>query len=300
MPRRNRATLVTVSMCFRFDHRARSFQRSRGCQYPLYQRLPRVMTHLIVLNVFVHAALGAVEIGLRRSEMTRFTYNAGEMILARRHVEEWVRAGDMHLLTVGISDKALMAACEGKTAEVELRGTAKLVNPRVAALVTAVNAERISGFPSGRLFLDSVEQALASALFESHAVRPRAVAIYRGGLSPAHLRTVTELVHEKIEDELSLDEMAESAGLSTAHFSQMFRKSTGESPHRFVLRLRVERAKEMLHRAENRVLDVAVACGFKTQRTLRGCSASCAGPARLHCVAAWSSFTLMFVSPLMS
>src|SRR5258708_25506819 len=45
----------------------------------------------------------------------------------------------------------------------------------------------------------------------------------------------------------------------------MFRKSTGESPHRFVLRLRVERAREMLHRSENRVLDVAVACGFKTQ-----------------------------------
>ena len=35
---------------------------------------------------------GCVEVGLRCSEMTRFTYNAGEMILARRHVEEWVRA----------------------------------------------------------------------------------------------------------------------------------------------------------------------------------------------------------------
>jgi AraC family transcriptional regulator len=74
------------------------------------------------------------------------------------------------------------------------------------------------------------------------------------------------LVHAKIEDELSLDEMAESAGLSTAHFSQMFRKSTGESPHQFVLRHRVQRAKEMLRAAEVRMLDVAVACGFKTQQ----------------------------------
>jgi AraC family transcriptional regulator len=73
-------------------------------------------------------------------------------------------------------------------------------------------------------------------------------------------------VHAKIEDELSLGEMAESAGLSTAHFSHMFRKSTGESPHRFVQRHRVERAKEMLRRTEARVLDVAVACGFKTQQ----------------------------------
>jgi AraC family transcriptional regulator len=74
------------------------------------------------------------------------------------------------------------------------------------------------------------------------------------------------LVHAKIEDELSLDEMAESAGLSTAHCSQMFRKSTGESPHQFVLRHRVQRAKEMLRAAEVRMLDVAVACGFKTQQ----------------------------------
>jgi len=165
-----------------------------------YAKEPRMQVH----HEQILATLlrpGSVEVGLRRSEMTRFTYNAGEMLLARRHVEEWVRAGDVHLLTVGISDKALMAACEGKAAEVELRGTAKLVNPRVGALVTAVNAERIAGFPSGRLFLDSVEQALAAALVESHAARPRTVAIYRGGLSPARLRKVTELVHETIEDE---------------------------------------------------------------------------------------------------
>jgi len=48
----------------------------------------------------------------------------------------------------------------------------------------------------------------------------------------------------------------------------MFRKSTGETPHRFVLRNRIERAKEMLRAPEPRVLDVAVACGFKTQQHL--------------------------------
>ena len=70
----------------------------------------------------------------------------------------------------------------------------------------------------------------------------------------------------KIEEELTLQEMAECAGLSTTHFAEMFRKSTGESPHQFLLRQRVERAKEMLREAEMRLLDVAVACGFKTQQ----------------------------------
>jgi AraC family transcriptional regulator len=74
------------------------------------------------------------------------------------------------------------------------------------------------------------------------------------------------LVHAKMEDELTLEEMAQSVALTVAHFSRMFRKSTGETPHRFVLRHRVERAKEMLRAPEARVLDVALACGFKTQQ----------------------------------
>jgi AraC family transcriptional regulator len=80
------------------------------------------------------------------------------------------------------------------------------------------------------------------------------------------LRRVTELAHTKIENELSIEEMAECVGLSASHFSQMFRQSTGETPHQFLLRLRVDRAKEMLRSVDIRVLDVAVACGFKTQQ----------------------------------
>jgi AraC family transcriptional regulator len=209
---------------------------------------------------------GSIELGWRESELRRFAYQAGEMILPRRHVETWARTDNLHYLSVTISDAALRAACDGMAGEVELRDTPKLADARVGALVAAVNEERIAGFPSGRLFLDCVEQALAVALVNGHAVRHHSVRVHRGGLGPTRLRRVTELVHAEIEDELSLNKMAEAAGLSAAHFSQMFRKSTGESPHQFVLRLRVERAKEMLRAPKARVLDVAIACGFKTQQ----------------------------------
>jgi len=58
---------------------------------------------------------------------------------------------------------------------------------------------------------------------DGYSVPRHSVQTYRGGLGPARLRRVTGLVHAKIEGGLSLDEMAESVGLSTAHFSQMFR-----------------------------------------------------------------------------
>jgi AraC family transcriptional regulator len=209
---------------------------------------------------------GSIEVGSRRSEMSRKTYNAGEIFLYYRHVERWIRADDLHYLSIVISDDALTAACDGINGEVELQPIGKLVDARVGALTAAVNAERIAGFPSGRLFLDSVEQALAAALVDSHAVQRRSQRRYRGGLGAPRLRRIQELVQANMEGELTLDEMSQSVGLSTAHFSQMFRQSTGESPHQFVLRNRVERAKEMLQAAEMRVLEVAVACGFKTQQ----------------------------------
>src|SRR5437899_7717064 len=133
-------------------------------------------------------------------------------------------------------------------------------------MVAAVHAEMTAGFPSGRLFLESVEQAMAVTLVNGHAVRHRPVQIYQGGLGSARLRRIKELVHAKMGDDLSLDEMAQSIGLSTAHFARMFRKSTGETPYQFVLRHRVERATAMLRAPDARVLDVAVACGFKTQQ----------------------------------
>ena len=124
----------------------------------------------------------------------------------------------------------------------------------------------MAGFPSGRLFLDSVEQALAVALVERYAASRPSPVIYRGGLGPARLRKVTELVDARTDGDLSLDDMANYVKLSVAHFSQMFRRSTGQSPHQFVLRHRIERAKEILRTEEVGVLNVALACGFKTQQ----------------------------------
>src|SRR5215469_16612017 len=209
---------------------------------------------------------GAIEVGARRSRMQRVMFQAGAIGFLPRHSERWVGSGNQERLLVGISEAALRAASEELRGTVELGHWCKMVDVRLAALVKAVNAERIAGFPSGRLFLDSIEQAVAAALVAAFDGRSRSLRQLRGGLGPARLRLVKELVHAKMEDELTLGEMAQSAALSPAHFSRMFRKSTGETPHEFVLRQRVERAKEMLRQAEMRVLDVAVACGFKTQQ----------------------------------
>jgi AraC family transcriptional regulator len=188
------------------------------------------------------------------------------MILSSRNLEHWFRTDNLHLLVLAISNAAL-AACDGISGEVELIEKATPVDARIGALIKAVIAERLADFPRGGIYLGSVEHDLAAALVEGCAVRQPSRSDRLGvGCPPRRLRRVVELVHARIEHDLTPEELAESARLSGAHFSEMFRKSTGESPHQFVLRLRVERAKHMLRIAEMRVMDVAVACGFKTQQ----------------------------------
>ena len=209
---------------------------------------------------------GSIEWGSKRSALEKFDYAAGDLALCDRHIGEWVGLMNVMHLQLSISDAALMASSDGAYGEVELRPSRKFANPRLSALVAAAHAEMVAGFPSGRLFLDSVEQAMAVSLVKDRAARHRLVEMYRGGLGSARLRKIRELVQAKMEDDLGLDEMAQSVGLSTAHFGRMFRKSTGETPHQFVLRQKIERAKAMLRAPNARVLDVAVACGFKTQQ----------------------------------
>src|SRR5262249_24266271 len=195
---------------------------------------------------------GAIEVGARRSTMRRVTFQAGEMGFFPRQTERWVGAGDQERLLLRISDAALMAACNRMSGTTDLGHRCKMVDARLVALMLAVNAERIAGFPSGPLFLDSIEQALAAALVDAYAGRSRSVRTFRGGLGPTRLRTSNELVDAKMVDELTLLEMAQSVELSSAHLSRMFPKSTGETPHQFVLRQRVGRAKEMLRAPEAR------------------------------------------------
>ena len=206
---------------------------------------------------------GSIEIGERRTELTEFRYAAGELILPHRHEGKWVGLVNAPYLQVSISEAALIAASHR---EVELRMYRKFADDRLRGLVTAIQAEMMDGFPNGQLFLDSVEQAIAIALIKGHATGRYPAGIHAGGLGSTRLRRIKEWIDAKLENDLSLDEMAQSVGLSTAHFARMFRKTTGETPHQFVVRQRIERAKAMLRDRATRVLDVAVACGFKTQQ----------------------------------
>ena len=122
---------------------------------------------------------GSIEWGSKPSALEKFNYAAGELALCDRHQGEWIGLMNVQHLQLGVSDAALLASSDGAYGEVELRPSRKFADARLSAMAAAVHAEMVAGFPSGRLFLDSVEQAMAVALVNGHAVRHRPVQIVR-------------------------------------------------------------------------------------------------------------------------
>ena len=208
------------------------------------------------------------DFGLRRNELIPYNYAAGDLILCRRDGEKWVRwYGAVRMLTLSISDEAFQHVTGDYSGGLpSLDGAGLLEDPTVQALFKVVHTERASGFVSGQIFLDSMAQALAATLVSKYGFSRRRVGRYRGGLAPHQLRRVTAFVHENLDKNLRLLELAEYASLSPAYFCQQFRRSTGLAPHQFILKSRVEKAKNLLAERRNRILDIAILCGFQSQQ----------------------------------
>jgi AraC-like DNA-binding protein len=74
---------------------------------------------------------------------------------------------------------------------------------------------------------------------------------------------VLDYIGDNLSDDLSLSELAGVAGMSAHYFAELFRKSTGHSPHRYVLLQRIEHAKQSLCERGNSVIEAALAAGFE-------------------------------------
>jgi AraC family transcriptional regulator len=67
---------------------------------------------------------------------------------------------------------------------------------------------------------------------------------------------------------LTLTEIAAVADLSTFHFLRVFKAATGQTPHRFLNSVRVDRARRYLERPDLSVTEIAHLCGFATPSRL--------------------------------
>jgi transcriptional regulator GlxA family with amidase domain len=76
-----------------------------------------------------------------------------------------------------------------------------------------------------------------------------------------HLLRARDLMDRAYAEQLDIPALARSAGVSQAHFRRGFKAAFGETPHRYLMTRRLERAKALLRAGELSVTEVCVAVG---------------------------------------
>lgn len=92
-----------------------------------------------------------------------------------------------------------------------------------------------------------------------------------GGLAPRAQRAVLAYIAAHLDAEIRVDALAATAGLSPKHFSRVFRHSLGCTPHRYLMRQRVQRAAELLVATAQTPAAIAQATGFADQSHMTRC-----------------------------
>jgi len=124
---------------------------------------------------------------------------------------------------------------------------------------------RVGEHTAQQLVVESVATALACRLLVRFSSSRGRIISTPGALGAHAFRRVHSYIVEHIGQRISLGDLARTAGVSRYHFARQFRLRTGESPMGYLLRLRVERAKELLALSGTRIAEIALTLGFADQ-----------------------------------
>lgn len=95
----------------------------------------------------------------------------------------------------------------------------------------------------GAGYADDLARDLAGRLIARPSSTPSGGGIASGGLAPWRLRRVTDYMAAHLDEDIALADLTALTGLSRAQFFRAFRQSTGQTPRRYLARLRLDAAR---------------------------------------------------------
>jgi AraC family transcriptional regulator len=150
---------------------------------------------------------------------------------------------------------------------VSLEPRLHLYDKPIQHILSSICAELRAENPVGRLYAESLATALAARLLRQYS----GMRSPPGGLPKRQLQQLLEYIDENVARDLSLQELASVVSASGSHFNVLFKKSTGTSPHQFILRARVQRAVDLIIGSSSQLSEIALRCGFANQSHMSRC-----------------------------
>ncbi|UJB67997.1 helix-turn-helix transcriptional regulator [Acaryochloris sp. 'Moss Beach'] len=150
----------------------------------------------------------------------------------------------------------------------ELKSISFSHDPQLEMLAQQYHREIQQGGLGGRLYSEALGNLFLLHILRNYCYQRPKFRQYDKGLGDKRLKRVLAYIEQHLAENIGLQKLATVAGLSQCHFSEMFKKSLGVPPYRYVLLQRLERAKRYLRQSDRPIIDVALICGFADQSHL--------------------------------
>jgi AraC family transcriptional regulator len=171
-------------------------------------------------------------------------------------------------LALGVDSALLAQAAEDSGVDpdrVEILNRFQIRDPQIENIGWAFKAEMEAGYPSGRVYMESLGTALAACLVLRHSTVAPLPAASSGAFVGHRLKRVLAYIEENLGQNVSLSQIAEVAGVRISHFKVIFRQAMGVPVHQYIIQRRVEQARTLLTDTDLPISQVATSAGFTHQ-----------------------------------
>jgi AraC family transcriptional regulator len=167
----------------------------------------------------------------------------------------------MHLyLGLPVFNRAIEEAFEQDPKSTHIRDLSGFKDNFLSALLEGLHTELSSRHRGSSLFVEGIAQSLAGHLVRTYA--DQTTQEYKGGLTGFRLRKVTDLMVTHLADEFSLIRLAQEANMSEFHFSRAFKRTTGLTPSRYFIHLRLKKARRLLRETNRSIIEIGLDVGY--------------------------------------
>jgi AraC family transcriptional regulator len=162
--------------------------------------------------------------------------------------------------------ESLLVETVDSSSSAEVRMTVGTRDAASAAILSLLWKEAQEGAPTGRLYSDSLLNALSLRLAVINKFSRRMNSHRQQSALPGpQLRRVKEMIESHLHENLSLTRIARVVDYSPSNFQRVFRAATGQTAHQYVLETRLLKAQELLQRRSPSLAEIAAQCGFSSQ-----------------------------------
>ena len=173
---------------------------------------------------------------------------------------------EVPLLELLLSPDTLINAIDEKISpKMQMRSHLRLRDPLIQQMALALKTELEIAGEDSKLYADSMATALGAHILRRYAVKSPVIKEYKGGLPTYQLKLIIEYVQTHLDRDLTLTKLANLISISPHYFASLFKQSTGTSPHKYITKCRLEKAKTLMRQRDLPIAFICQEVGFKNQ-----------------------------------